>query len=189
VTCSNLFYQREAHINKQLLLGGALAKKLGNVEVYKVSVMENDRLDRALHLVAFMTVGGDDVHDFAGNSVLVGERDSAEWMPHLLPKFSLNHSAGRVLIVLQRLADIGQQRAGDEIITLNRNATAERALQDIRDRDALERAGIKVFDEPHVDVTGQQRELDRAKFSEGPAFPAAASGDRLVPYRRYFFAQ
>src|SRR5207249_2484738 len=58
--------------------------------------MENDRLDRALHLVAFMTVGGDDVHDFAGNSVLVGERDSAEWMPHLLPKFSLNHDIQNV---------------------------------------------------------------------------------------------
>ena len=46
-----------------------------------------------------------------------------------------------------------------------------------------------MFDEPHVDVTGQQRELDRAKFSEGSAFPAAAGGDRLVPHRRYFFAQ
>src|SRR5438309_1656471 len=53
------------------LRGGALGKKLGDVEVYIVSVMENDRLDRALQLVAFMPVGGDDVHDFAGNSVLV----------------------------------------------------------------------------------------------------------------------
>src|SRR5260370_36511789 len=90
--------------------------------------MENDRLDRALHLVAFMTVGGDDVHDFAGNSVLVGERDSAEWMPHLLPKFSLDHSAGRVLVVLQRLSYIGQQPPGDEIHALTWNGTAERAV-------------------------------------------------------------
>src|SRR5947199_10861184 len=32
--------------------------------------------------------------------------------------------------------------------------------------------------EPHVDVAGQQRELERAKFSERPAFPAATSSDR-----------
>src|SRR5437667_11499962 len=151
--------------------------------------MENDGLDRALHLVALMTVRRNDVQDFTRHPVLEGERDAAEWMPNLLPEFSLSYFAGSVLIVLQRLTHIGQKSAGDEIIALNRNATAERALQDIRDRDALERAGIEVFDEPHVDVTGQQRELDRAKFREGPAFPAAAGGDRLVPHRRYFFAQ
>jgi hypothetical protein len=37
-----------------------------------------------------------------------------------------------------------------------------------------------MFDELHVDVAGQQRELDRAKFGKGPAFPAAAGGDCLV---------
>jgi len=36
---------------------------------------------------------GDNVHDFAGNPVLVGERDAAEGMPHLLPKLSLDHVA------------------------------------------------------------------------------------------------
>src|SRR5450755_3029821 len=50
-----------------LLLGGAFAKKLGDIEIHEVGVMENDRLDRALHLVALVTVGGDHVHDFAGN--------------------------------------------------------------------------------------------------------------------------
>ena len=42
--------------------------------------MKNDRFDRALDLVAFMTVRGDDVQDFAGNAMLVGERNAAEWM-------------------------------------------------------------------------------------------------------------
>ena len=55
--------------------------------------MENDRLDRALHLVTLVTVRGDDVHDFAGNAVFVGQRDAGEWMPHLLPKFSLDYFA------------------------------------------------------------------------------------------------
>ena len=85
--------------------------------------MENDRLDRALHLVALVTVGSDDVHYFARDAVLEGKRDAAERMPHLLPKFPLNHLAGRVLIVFERLADIGEQRAGDEMIALNGNAT------------------------------------------------------------------
>ena len=151
--------------------------------------MKNDRFDRALHLVAFVTVGGDDVHDFAGNAVLVGERDAAERMPHLLSKFSLNHFARRVLVVLQRFAHIGQQRARDEIIALNGNAAAERFLEHIGDGDALPRAGIEMLDERHVDVAGQQRELDRAQFGEGPALPAAARGDGFAPDRRHFFAQ
>src|SRR6266704_78327 len=71
----------------------------------------------------------------------------------------------------------------DQIIALDRYAAAERTLQDIRDRDALKCAGIKLLDELHVDVAGQQRELDRAKFSESPALPAAADGDRFVPDR------
>ena len=73
------------------LLRRALAKKLGDIEVHKVGVMEDDRLDRALHFVAFMAVRGDDVHYFAGNPVLVSERDAAEWMPHLLSKCALHH--------------------------------------------------------------------------------------------------
>src|SRR5207237_2722863 len=77
----------------ELLLGGACAKKLGDIKVHEVGVMENDRLDRALHLVALMTVRGDDMHDFAGNAVLVGQRDAGEWMSHLLPECALNHLA------------------------------------------------------------------------------------------------
>ena len=69
------------------LVGGALAQKLGDIEVHEVGVMENNRLDRSLHFIALVTVGGDDVHDFAGNAVLVGERDTAEWMSHLLSEF------------------------------------------------------------------------------------------------------
>src|SRR5712692_9587232 len=72
------------------LLGGALAKKLGDIEVHEIGVMENDRLDRALHLVALVAVRGDDVQDFAGNAVLVGQRDTAERMPHLLTEFALD---------------------------------------------------------------------------------------------------
>src|SRR5207237_3219290 len=80
-------------IQRALLLGGAFAEKLGDIKVHEVGVMENDRLDRALHLVALMAVRGDDMHDFAGNAVLVGQRDAGEWMPHLLPECALNHLA------------------------------------------------------------------------------------------------
>src|SRR5213080_1676026 len=88
------------------------------------------------------------------------------------------------LIAGALLADVGKERTGDEIIALDGNAAAERTLQDVRDRDALKRAGVKIFDKPHVDVAGQQGELDRSKFGEGPAFPATAGRDRLVPHRR-----
>ena len=77
----------------KLSFSGAFTQELGDVEVYEISVMKNDRFDRALHLVAFMTVRGDDVHDFAGNAVFEGQRDAAERMPHLLPKFALDNVA------------------------------------------------------------------------------------------------
>ena len=92
----------------ELFFSGALAQELCDVEVDEIGVMKDDRLDRALDLVALVTVRGDDVQDFAGNAVLVSERDAAERMPHLLPKFSLDHFAGRVLIVLEWFAHIGQ---------------------------------------------------------------------------------
>src|SRR5437660_3419046 len=171
------------------LLGRAFAQKFGNIEVHEIGVMENDRFDRALHLVALVTVRGNDVHHFAGNPVLVGECDAAEWMPYLLPEFTLDHFARRVLIILERLAHVGEERAGDEIIALNGNPAAERFLQHIRDGDALPRTGIEVLNESHVYVAGQQGELDRAQFVEGPALAAAPRGDRFAPDRCHSFAE
>ena len=75
-----------------------------------------------------MTVRGDDVHDFARNAMLVGKRDAAEWMPHLLSKRALNHLARSVLRILERLSHIGQQRPSNEIVVLNRNAAAKRTF-------------------------------------------------------------
>src|ERR1700732_5295254 len=46
-----------------------------------------------------------------------------------------------------------------------------------------------MLDKPHVDVAGQQREFDRAKFVEGPALAAATRGDGFIPNRSYSFAQ
>jgi len=112
----------------KLFLAGAFAEKLGDIEVNEVGVMKNYRFDRALDLVAFVAVGGDDVEHFAGKSMLIGERDSAERVAHLLPEFSLSHFARGVFIVLKWFAYIGQERTGDEVIALHRNATSERFL-------------------------------------------------------------
>src|SRR6266566_6602816 len=79
------------------LLRGTLAEKLGDIEVNKVGMMKDDRFDRAFHFVAFVTVRGDDVQHFAGNAVLVRKGNAAEWMPHLLSEFTLDHIARRVL--------------------------------------------------------------------------------------------
>src|SRR5438552_1878335 len=113
--------------------------------------MENNRFDRALHLVTLMAVRSDDVHHFAGDAMFVGQRDAAEWMPNLLSEFSLNYLARRVLIKLEWLTYIRQERAGDEIVSLNRNPAAKRTLQHIGNGDALQRARIKMLDESHVD--------------------------------------
>src|SRR5437762_3896092 len=99
--------------------------------------MKNDGLDRALHLVALMTVRGDDVQDFAGNPVLVRKRHAAEWMAHLLSEFSLDHFARSVFVVIERFAHVSQQRTGDEVVTLNGNIATKRFLQHIRNGDAL----------------------------------------------------
>src|SRR5437899_12184887 len=101
--------------------------------------MENDRFDRTLHLVPLVTVGGDDVHDFAGNRVLVGERDAAKRMAHLLSKFSLNHVPRRVLVELQRFAYVGQERAGDAIVPLTGDAAATGFLETLGHGDGLPR--------------------------------------------------
>src|SRR5262245_30588180 len=168
---------------------GALSEELGNVEVHKIGVMKDNRFNRALDLVALVAMRGDNVQDRAGNAVFVGERDTAERMPHLLPKFALDHIARLVLIILQRFAHIGQERPGNEMVALNRDAAAEGFLEHIGDGDALPGAGIQMLDEGHVDIAGQQGELYRAQLGEGPALAAAACGDGLAPDRGDLFAQ
>src|SRR5439155_21552077 len=164
------------------LLRSALAKQLCDIEVHEVGVVENDRFDRAFHLVALMTVRRDDVQDFTGNTMLVSQGDAAERMPHLLSKFTLNDFARGVLVVLERFAHVGQQRTSDQVIALDRNAASERTFEHLDNRDALPRTRVKMLDKGHIDVASQEGELDRAKFVKGPAFPAAACGNGFVPY-------
>src|SRR6266480_1943838 len=106
--------------------------------------MEDDRLDGALYFVAFVTVGGDDMQDFPGNTMFVRQCNAAEWVTYLLSKFSLNNFARRVLVVLERFAHVCQQRTSDEIIALDRNAAPERFLEHIGDGNALSRTGIEM---------------------------------------------
>ena len=80
---------------------------------------------------------------------------------------------------LQRFAHVGQKRTGDEIVALDWDVAIKGALEHIRDRDTLACAGVEVLDEGHLDVAGQERELDRAQFVEAPAFSAAACRDGL----------
>ena len=69
---------------RQLFLRSALSKKFGDIEVHKIGVVKNDRFDRALYFVALMTVRGDDMQHFAGNPVLVSERNAAEGVTHIV---------------------------------------------------------------------------------------------------------
>src|SRR4029077_16817646 len=132
---------------------------------------------------------GDDVQHFAGNAVLVSERDAAERMAHLLPEFSLDYIARCVLVVLQRFAHIGEERTGNEVVTLNRDAAVEGFLEHVGYGDALPGAGIQMLHEGRMDVAGQQGELYRAQLGEGPALATAAGGDGLAPDRGDLFAK
>src|SRR5436190_23430883 len=165
------------------------AKELCDVEVHEIRVAKNDGLNGALYLVAFMTMRGNNMQDFAGNLMFVCERDAAERMTHLLSELSLNYFAWRILVVLERLANIGEKRAGDEMIALNGNATAKRTLQDIRDRDALPRTGIEMLDKLHIDIASHQCELHRAQLIESPALSPATRTDRFVPHSGHLLAQ
>src|SRR5439155_19718658 len=99
-----------------------------------------------------MAVRSDDVQHFPGNAVLMSERYAADRMAHLLPEFSLDHIARCVLVVLQRFAHIGEERTGNEIVALNRDAAAEGFLEHVGDGDALPDAGIEMLDESHLNV-------------------------------------
>src|SRR3954449_12551162 len=112
----------------KLFFRGSLSQELRNIEVHKIGVMKNYRLDRALDLVALVAVCCDDVEHFSGDAVLVSERDAAERMTHLLSEFSLDYLAGTVPVVFERFAYIRQERTSDEIVPLDRNPTAERFL-------------------------------------------------------------
>jgi len=90
----------------KLFFRGALSQELRDVEVHKIGVMKNNRFDRALDLVALVAVRGYYVQHFAGNAMLVSERNAAERVPHLLPEFALDHIARLVLSVLQRFTYI-----------------------------------------------------------------------------------
>src|SRR5262249_41083894 len=105
----------------KLFFSGALSQDLRDVEIHKIGVMKNNRFDRALDLVAFVAVSGNDVQHFARNAMLVGKRDATERVPHLLPEFALDHIARLVLSVLQRFAYIRQESTGNEMVALNRD--------------------------------------------------------------------
>lgn len=172
-----------------LLLNCAFPQKLGDVEVYEIGVMKDDGFDRALDLVALVAMCSDDVQDLAGNAVLVGERNAAERVTNLLSEFALDHIARGVSGVLQRFANISQERTGNEIVALNRDAASEGFLENVGDGDALPGAGIQMLDEGHLDVAGQKGEFYRAQLGERPALAAAARGDGLTPDRGDLFAQ
>ena len=70
-----------AEVRSASLLRRALAEDLGNIKVHEVSVMENNRFHRALHLIALVTMCRDDVHHFGRDTVFISQRDTAKWMP------------------------------------------------------------------------------------------------------------
>src|ERR1051326_713893 len=75
------------------------------------------------------------------------------------------------------------------MISVYRDAAPEKFFENIVDGNALARAGIQMLDKLHVDFAGEEGELDRAQFVEGPTLSAATGGDRFTPDRRDFFTE
>jgi len=98
----------EGSLRNASLLSRTFAQEFCDIEIHEVGVMKNDRFDRALDLVPLMTVRGDDVQNLTGNTMLVGERNAAERMSHLLSEFSLDHFSRCVLVLLERFAHVRQ---------------------------------------------------------------------------------
>ena len=60
-------------LNPEHFVTSLLSQVPGDIEVHKIRVVEDDRLDRSLDLFTLVGVGGDDVHDLRGQSVFVAE--------------------------------------------------------------------------------------------------------------------
>ena len=86
---------------------GLTAEELRDVEVHEVGVVEDDRLDGSLDLVAFVAVSGHDVHDLRWNPVLVAQRDTGERVTQHLAEAAFDHAALGVLVEFERFADVG----------------------------------------------------------------------------------
>ena len=97
------------------------AEILGDVKVNEVRVVEDDRLDRAFHLVTLMTVRRDDVHHFCWDVVLVSHGDPREGMAEHLTKVPLDHGAICILVKLKGFSTVGQQRPCDQNVAIDGN--------------------------------------------------------------------
>src|SRR5438093_11463798 len=100
----------------KLFFCGSFSKKLCDVKIYKIGVMENNRFDRALDLVPLVAMRGDDVQHLPRNAVLVSERDSAERLAHLLPDFSLVLFARGVLVIFHGFAYVAELRTLAQVV-------------------------------------------------------------------------
>ena len=184
-----LYTQVRDLCREELLLPRLGPQILRDIKVHEIRVVEDDALDRALHLVALVRVGRNDVHHFGRDVVLVAHRDAREWVAQHFAIEALDDVAARVLVELEGLADVSEQRARDEMVEIDRDAIAKGLVEHARDRDALFAATVQVFDVAQVDVAGEECEGDLAEFVGRPTFAAATGGERFVPDRGDVVAQ
>src|SRR6266568_70668 len=131
VTRCNLLNKRLTHGQlhiladspSRILSGGfPLPQYFRDIKVYEIRVVEDPRLDRSLHFVAFMAMGGDDMHHRGRDAVLVAQGHAAEGVAEHLTKLSFDDLSPGVLVELEHLSHIRQERAGDEVIDMDRHA-------------------------------------------------------------------
>ncbi len=95
------------------MLSAYLAQVLERQKRHEVGVMHDVGFGGALHQVAFGGVRCDDVADRVGHAALHGQRHAGKRMAQQFAALALAGLAVHVL-VLQQLADVGQNRAGND---------------------------------------------------------------------------
>ena len=78
---------------------------------------------------------------------------------------------------LDRFSHVGEQRAGYQMIVVDRHTVAPHFIEDFLDRQAHAAAGADVLDELHLDVAGQKRKWNLLEFRRRPA----AGPNRIFP--------
>lgn len=147
--------------------------------------MEDDRLREPLLPRALLGVSSYNVHYFGRKSVFECQPNPRKRVPNMLAVVGLDRLAAYDL-KFHELADVGEQRAGYEVVAVDRRLVPTMTvIKHLVNRDA------HVADRPYMvykcnlNVFSKQREWDTAQQLFGPT----PKGDRLLPARNSLRAQ
>jgi hypothetical protein len=147
---------------------------LERIEVHEVREMQDDRLGRALAVVALFRVDADDVQNLGRESLRVRQSHAGERVPHQRAVLRLAELA--VLFRdLEQLADVVQERAGDEDVALELELALVDLVECVRRGDADLGHGAHVVGKRDLDRLQERerhpRDVGRLPVTAASGFP------------------